>query len=175
MIRKISFIPILVFFAILYFLYGGLGKDPTLIPSPLIGKQVPSFFSETLILEEEISNEGLIGKPYILNVWGSWCYGCNLEHDHLLDIKLKNKIEIYGLNYKDNRNDAKEWLKTKGNPYKKIGSDMNGETAINWGVYGVPETFLIDKDGIIILRHAGPITKDVMINEILPKLKEINL
>jgi|TARA_B100001059_G_scaffold92539_1_gene91631 cytochrome c biogenesis protein CcmG/thiol:disulfide interchange protein DsbE len=172
MIRKISFIPILVFFAILYFLYGGLGKDPTLIPSPLIGKQVPSFFSETLILEEEISNEGLIGKPYILNVWGSWCYGCSLEHDHLLDIKLKNKIEIYGLNYKDNRNDAKEWLKTKGNPYKKIIFDYDGSIAIDFGVYGAPETFIVDKLGYIIHKHVGPIDQNYYNNVVIPLIEK---
>ena len=82
---------------------------------------------------------------------------------------------IIGIAYKDKETDVYGFLNNFGNPYKKIGTDANGETAINWGVYGVPETFLIDKDGIIILRHAGPITKDVMINEILPKLKEINL
>ena len=95
-----------------------------------------------------------------------------LKQDNIFQ---NNKVMIIGIAYKDKETDVYDFLNNFGNPYKKIGSDANGETAINWGVYGVPETFLIDKDGIIILRHAGPITKDVMINEILPKLKEINL
>ena len=115
---KLAVIPIPVFLIILYFLYSGLNKDPTLIPSPLIGKSVPEFSSTTLIDNKIITNQNMLGKSYILNVWGSWCYGCSLEHNFLIDIYNTDTIEIYGLNYKDSRENAIEWLRSKGNPYK---------------------------------------------------------
>lgn len=171
MLHKLSVLPILIFLVILYFLYSGLSKDPTLIPSPLIGKITPPFASETLLDNQEINNNDLLGEIYILNVWGSWCYACSLEHNHLIDIYSRGTINIYGLNYKDNKDSAKEWLRERGNPYKKNIYDGNGNIAIDFGVYGAPETFLINKDGIIIHKHVGPIDETYYNKIILPNLR----
>lgn len=171
MTRKISFLPIAIFLIIIYFLFNELNKDPTLIPSPLIGKPVPKFISQTLINNSKITNNDLIGKPYILNVWGSWCYACSIEHDYFIDIYEKKTIEIYGLNYKDDRNSAIQWLEKKGNPYRISIFDNFGNIAIDLGVYGAPETFLVNKSGLIIHKHVGPIDKNYYENIVLPNIK----
>ena len=171
MLHKLSVLPILIFLVILYFLYSGLNKDPTLIPSPLIGKAMPTFSSITLIDNQKINNNDLLGEMHILNVWGSWCYACSIEHKHLIDIYSRGTIKIYGLNYKDNRSSALEWLKVRGNPYKHNIYDNKGNIAIDFGVYGAPETFLIDKKGIIIHKHVGPIDENYYNKVILPNLK----
>ncbi len=171
MLHKLSVLPILIFLVILYFLYSGLNKDPTLIPSPLIGKAMPTFSSITLIDNQKINNNDLLGEMHILNVWGSWCYACSIEHKHLIDIYSRGTINIYGLNYKDNRGSALEWLKVRGNPYKYNIYDNKGNIAIDFGVYGAPETFLIDKKGIIIHKHVGPIDENYYNKVILPNLK----
>lgn len=169
---KLAVLPIPIFIIIIYFLYSGLNKDPTLIPSPLIGKLVPEFSSTTLFDNKVITNKSLIGKPYILNVWGSWCYGCSLEHNLLIDIYNSGTIDIYGLNYKDNKINAMEWLKNKGNPYRKIIFDNDGSIAIDFGVYGAPETFLVNKNGIIIHKHVGPIDQNYYNDVLLPNIKK---
>jgi cytochrome c biogenesis protein CcmG/thiol:disulfide interchange protein DsbE len=171
MFHKLSVLPILIFLVILYFLYSGLNKDPTLIPSPLIGKAMPTFSSTTLIDNQKINNNDLLGEMHIINVWGSWCYACSIEHKHLIDIYSRGTINIYGLNYKDNRGSALEWLKVRGNPYKHNIYDNKGNIAIDFGVYGAPETFLIDKKGIIIHKHVGPIDENYYNKVILPNLK----
>jgi len=169
---KLAVLPIPIFIIIIYFLYSGLNKDPTLIPSPLIGKLVPEFSSTTLFDNKVITNKSLIGKPYMLNVWGSWCYGCSLEHNLLIDIYNSGTIDIYGLNYKDNKINAMEWLKNKGNPYRKIIFDNDGSIAIDFGVYGAPETFLVNKNGIIIHKHVGPIDQNYYNDVLLPNIKK---
>ena len=169
---KLAVLPIPIFVIIIYFLYSGLNKDPTLIPSPLIGKLVPEFSSTTLFDNKVITNKSLIGKPYMLNVWGSWCYGCSLEHNLLIDIYNSGTIDIYGLNYKDNKINAMEWLKNKGNPYRKIIFDNDGSIAIDFGVYGAPETFLVNKNGIIIHKHVGPINQNYYNDVLLPNIKK---
>ncbi|MAZ79908.1 MAG: DsbE family thiol:disulfide interchange protein [Gammaproteobacteria bacterium] len=169
---KLAVLPIPIFIIIIYFLYSGLNKDPTLIPSPLIGKLVPEFSSTTLFDNKVITNKSLIGKPYMLNVWGSWCYGCSLEHNLLIDIYNTGTIDIYGLNYKDNKINAMEWLKNKGNPYRKIIFDNDGSIAIDFGVYGAPETFLVNKNGIIIHKYVGPIDQNYYNDVLLPNIKK---
>ena len=169
---KLAVLPIPIFIIIIYFLYSGLNKDPTLIPSPLIGKLVPEFSSTTLFDNKVITNKSLIGKPYMLNVWWSWCYGCSLEHNLLIDIYNTVTIDIYGLNYKDNKINAMEWLKNKGNPYRKIIFDNDGSIAIDFGVYGAPETFLVNKNGIIIHKHVGPIDQNYYNDVLLPNIKK---
>ena len=99
---------------ILYFLFSGLNEDPTVIPSPLIGKKIPSFNSKTLIDNKTISNNDLLGNFILINVWGSWCYACTIEHENLINIFKSEKIDIYGLNYKDNKESALSWLKIRG-------------------------------------------------------------
>jgi len=169
---KLSILPLLALIAIFYFLYSGLNEDPTLIPSPLIGKKIPQFYSTTLLEQKSISNEDLIGRPFILNVWASWCYACTLEHNNLLKIYGKNTIPIYGLNYKDDMDSAKEWLKSKGNPYKRIILDKDGNIGIDFGVYGAPETFLVNNDGLIIHKHVGPIDENYYNKIILPLIEK---
>ena len=172
------FIPLISIFILLLLIGIALVKQDNIfqnnkVKSVLIKKQFPKEEILSLNNQKLINLQDNLGTPFLLNFFSSWCEPCKYEAEYLE--VLSNKIMIIGIAYKDKETDVYGFLNNFGNPYKKIGSDANGETAINWGVYGVPETFLIDKDGIIILRHAGPITKDVMINEILPKLKEINL
>tara|TARA_B100000575_G_scaffold288929_1_gene289792 strand:+ start:715 stop:1233 length:519 start_codon:yes stop_codon:yes gene_type:complete len=169
---KTSIIPITVFLVILYFLFSGLNKDPTIIPSPLIGKKIPSFESKTLIDNEIISNNDLIGNFILINVWGSWCYACTIEHENLIDIYKNEEITIYGLNYKDNREAALSWLKKRGNPYKKNIIDKDGSIGIDFGVYGAPETFLINKEGIIVYKHIGPIDRNFFKEIVLPYISK---
>ena len=172
MIHKLSVLPISIFLVILYFLFSGLSKDPTLIPSPLIGKPVPEFSSTTLCEKKTITNTDLLGETYLLNVWGSWCYGCSIEHDFIMDINSKKTIKIYGLNYKDKRFAAINWLEKKGNPYKSIIFDDTGSIAIDFGVYGAPETFLINDEGIVIHKHIGPIDQAYYKKIILPVIEK---
>ena len=167
---KSSALPIFIFLGILYFLYNGLDEDPTVIPSPLIGKTLPVFESTSLISNKALTNKDFLGKSYLLNIWASWCYGCSLEHDNLLDIYNNDKILIYGLNYKDDKKSALDWLKSKGNPYSDIIVDTSGDIGINLGVYGAPETFLINSDGLILFKHVGPISTSFYEKEILPLL-----
>ena len=127
---RFSTLSIVFFLGIIYFLYAGLDKDPTLIPSPLIGKTAPNFKSIDLITGESITNIELLGKFYILNVWASWCYGCSIEHNYLMNMYKNNEIDIFGLNYKDEKDSAINWLKERGNPYKKIIVDTDGNIAI---------------------------------------------
>ena len=169
---KLPTLLIVLFLGVIYFLYTGLDKDPTLIPSPLIGKTVPDFKSTDLISGENITNKELLGKFYILNVWASWCYGCSLEHNHLMNIYKNNEIDIFGLNYKDEKNSAINWLKERGNPYKNVIVDVNGNIAIDYGVYGAPETFIINEDGVIIYKHVGPIDQSFYNKIILPLMKK---
>ena len=169
---RLSVFPILIFIIILYFLYSGLHKDPALIPSPLIGKSIPEFNSTTLFDNKSFSDKDIIGKIFMINVWGSWCYGCSLEHEYLLEIYKKNTIDIYGLNYKDKSKLAINWLKEKGNPYKEVISDNNGDIAIDLGVYGAPESFLVNQKGIIIHKHVDPIDHKYYDKVILPVLKK---
>ena len=151
MVKHLSFF--LIFLILCFFLAKGLFLDPREVPSPLIGKKIPSFSLPSLITEDKtITQDDLIGKKILLNVFASWCGPCLEEHPYLISLKRSQKIEIFGLNYKDYKNDAKIWLKSHGNPYKKIIYDPNALLGFDLGVYGVPETFLINENGIIIYK-----------------------
>ena len=172
------FLPLISIFILLLLIGVTLLKQDNIfqknnVKSVLINKPFPSEEILSLSNKNLLNLKEGLGKPFLLNFFSSWCEPCKFEAEYL-DV-LSNKIMIIGIAYKDKEADVNGFLNNYGNPYKKIGADTKGETAINWGVYGVPETFIINKDGIIILRHAGPITKNVMINEILPILEEINL
>ena len=172
------FLPLISIFILLLLIGVTLLKQDNIfqknnVKSVLINKPFPSEEILSLNNKKLLNLKENLGKPFLLNFFSSWCEPCKFEAEYL-DV-LSNKIMIIGIAYKDKEADVNGFLNNYGNPYKKIGADTKGETAINWGVYGVPETFIINKDGIIILRHAGPITKNVMINEILPILEEINL
>lgn len=161
-------LPFLVFCALALLLYISLGKDPEYIPSPLIGKPAPDFTLPDLENRASLSKQDMLGRVWMLNVWASWCAACLEEHPLLNELSTSNMIRIVGLNYKDSQNDALSWLDKHGNPYAFIAVDKEGEVGIDYGVYGVPETFLIDKDGLIQYKHTGPLTRKFLQDKIIP-------
>ena len=168
-------LPLIVFAVLVGFLAVGLRLDPREVPSPLIDKPAPPFKLPRLdVPERALSLDDLKGKVWLLNVWASWCVACRVEHPLLVELAGTNSVPIYGLNYKDKRDDAMAWLSKHGNPYVASLSDAEGLVGIDFGVYGVPETFVIDKSGTIRLKHIGPITPDVLRDTILPLVKKLN-
>ncbi len=175
MLKKLKVIlPLVIFLTIAFFLWKGLSGTPNRIPSPLIGKSVPTFDIATLQNPQvKFSNKELLGHVSIINVWATWCYACRAEHSVLMDISEHNKVAIYGLNYKDKRQSALDWLNKYGDPYKQVLFDPKGTLAINFGVYGAPETFVVDKKGIIRYKYTGPISPDAWKDDILPVVKKL--
>ena len=149
--------PLIIFAALVAVLAIGLTLNPRLVPSPLIGKPAPEFELPLLFNEGSFSNKDLIGHVTLVNVWASWCFACRQEHETVKHLS-RNGVRIVGLNYKDETDDAKGWLAKLGNPYQVIAVDYDGRIAIDWGVYGAPETFLIDKSGIIRHKVIGPLS-----------------
>jgi len=170
------FIAPLVLFAVLVgFLVVGLDRDPRKVPSPLIGKPAPAFALARLDdPARTVSRQDLLGKVWILNVWASWCVACREEHPLLVEFSRRKLAPIYGLNYKDARIDAQRWLASFGNPYDVSISDTDGRVGIDFGVYGVPETFIIDKRGVVRFKQIGPVTPAALRDEIEPLLKQLN-
>lgn len=172
---KIS-IPLFVLMLIGYFLWQGLSLNPRLVPSALINKPVPEFNLASLKNPNRmLSNKLFKGHVSLLNVWATWCATCADEYPALIDIAHSKVVPIYGLDYKDNRLAALKWLKNYGNAFVLNGFDESGLTAINWGVYGTPETFIIDKHGIIRYKQVGEITQQLWKDKLLPivlKLKQ---
>jgi len=168
-------IPLAVFFVLCGFLYRGLKLDPREVPSPLIGKPAPEFALTQLDKPEQtIRRADMLGKVWMLNVWASWCEACRDEHPYLVDFAKLKALPIYGLNYKDERAPAEQWLADRGNPYDASLFDANGRVGIDFGVYGVPETFLIDKQGVIRFKQIGPLTPEVLNDKVLPLLRKLN-
>lgn len=168
-------IPLGLFVVLVGFLAVGLNLNPRELPSPLIDKPAPAFKVPQLhALDKSIARDDLKGKVWLLNVWASWCVSCRQEHPVLVELARSNAVPIYGLNYKDQREAGLAWLSQHGNPYVISAFDQDGRVGIDFGVYGVPETFLIDKNGIIRYKHTGPVTPDAVQNLILPKVKELN-
>lgn len=164
-----------LFFVLMFFIILGraLFLHPALIPSPLINKPAPHFVLPTLFSPEQItSHHDFYGKVTVVNVWATWCYACNLEHDFLMAIAKQGYL-IYGLNYKDNKEAAKRWLAQKGNPYHTIAVDATGRVGIDWGVYGTPESFIIDKKGLIRYKLIGPITLQNWQEVLLPIIQKL--
>ncbi len=146
-------------------------RDIHALPSPLIGKEAPSFtLGDVLDAGGSVSNASLKGQVYVLNVWGTWCRECRVEHDELLAISRQKVVPLIGLVYMDEREKAKQWLEELGNPYTAVALDNDGRTAINWGVYGAPETFLVDGQGRVIYKFISPMTEDVWQREFLPRI-----
>ena len=168
-------LPLGVFIVLAGFLAVGLRLDPREVPSPLVGKPAPAFTLPLLDAPGQmLSSQDLRGKVWLLNVWASWCVACRHEHPLLVELAKSGVVPIYGLNYKDERADAMKWLGQFGNPYKASISDTAGRIGIDFGVYGVPETFVIDKAGVIRHKIIGPITPDALRDEILPLVKKLN-
>lgn len=169
---KLKFlVPLISFLAIALLLGIGLFLNPKELPSALIDKPAPEFNLALLEAENQdirFSPTDMKGKRWILNVWASWCVSCRYEHPLLNRLARETDIPLVGLNYKDDPDDARKWLLKRGNPYSKIPMDIEGNVGIDWGVYGVPETFVIDEQGKILYRFAGPINENILTKEILP-------
>jgi cytochrome c biogenesis protein CcmG, thiol:disulfide interchange protein DsbE len=167
--------PLAIFIVLVGFLAAGLRLNPREVPSPLIGKPVPAFrLAQLQAGDKFISAEDMRGKVWLLNVWASWCVSCRQEHPVLIDLDKQKKIAIIGLNYKDDRAAAMAWLtQNGGDPYLVSAVDADGRVGIDFGVYGVPETFLIDKNGVIRYKHIGPVTAEALKTKILPLAEEL--
>ena len=153
-------LPLSIFLLIGILLAIGLTMDPKLVPSPLIGKSVPAFSLQPVQGRKAgLTKESLIGEVSMVNVFASWCVACRQEHPLLMELSRKNIVPIHGLNYKDQPQEAADWLDSLGDPYTRTGADLDGRVGIDWGVYGVPETFIIDKAGRIAYKQIGPITQ----------------
>jgi cytochrome c biogenesis protein CcmG/thiol:disulfide interchange protein DsbE len=167
-------VPLAVFAALVGFFAVGLSRDPHEVPSPLIGKAAPAFRLEQLH-EAGLSftPEDMKGKVWLLNVWASWCVSCRVEHPLLVEMSRGNVVPIVGLNYKDKREDGVQWLERFGNPYVLSAHDVEGRVGIDYGVYGVPETFVIDKAGVIRYKQIGPVTPEALEKTILPLVRKL--
>lgn len=166
-------LPAGLFAVLIGFFVVGLQRDPSVIPSPLIGKPAPQFTLEDLQNPSaQVSLASYTGKPYMLNVWGTWCGGCREEHELLLEMARTGGIPIIGLNWKDDRGLALQWLQQLGNPYQAVAFDPAGKAAIDWGVYGAPETFLVGRDGTVIYKQIGIMTREAWVNEFLPRITQ---
>jgi cytochrome c biogenesis protein CcmG/thiol:disulfide interchange protein DsbE len=174
--RLVKFgVPLAIFVALAAFLAIGLTRDPREVPSPFIGKPAPAFALERLHEPgETFSPEHMKGKVWLLNVWASWCVSCRVEHPLLVEMAKRNDVPIVGLDYKDERAAGLQWLARMGNPYVVSAFDVDGKVGIDYGVYGVPETFVIDKQGVIRYKQIGPITPEALERKILPLIRELN-
>jgi cytochrome c biogenesis protein CcmG/thiol:disulfide interchange protein DsbE len=167
-------IPLGIFIVLVGFLAVGLKLDPREVPSPLVGKPAPDF--KLALLSDptkQLSPADLRGKVWLFNVWASWCASCRQEHELLLELSRQGVVAIYGMDYKDQPGDAQAVLNRYGSPYTEVVVDLDGRTGINYGVYGVPETYLIDRNGIIRHKHTGPLTREILDQKILPLVKEL--
>ena len=173
-LRAATALPLVAFAAIAIGLAWGLTHDPKTLPSALIGKAVPDFSlppvkGRTLGL----STADLHGQVSVVNVFASWCVACREEHPVLMKLKASGVLPIHGLNYKDLPDNAARWLNTMGDPYTRTGADTEGRVAIDWGVYGVPETFLVTKDGRVAYKHVGAVTPQVLDETLLPLIRRL--
>ncbi len=170
-----ALIPLLIFLALVILLFSGLGKNTRILPSVKIDKPAPAFSVPSLMTGQTITNETLKGQMYLLNVWASWCPSCRVEHPMITEFARQNIIPVYGLNYKDEMPAAKAWLNQFGNPYKDILIDEQGLVGIDFGVYGAPETFLIDAQGIIRHKIIGELTPINIQNELMPLITKYKM
>jgi len=163
-------VPLAVFALLGAVLALGLKRDPSFVPSPLIGKAAPNFKLPSLeSADYSVDSAELRGRPYVLNVWATWCTACRDEHEVLLQIARLKQVPIIGLNWKDDPAAARQWLEQLGNPYAAVAQDTEGRVAIDWGVYGAPETFLVGADGRILYKHITPMTLEVWNREFVSR------
>jgi cytochrome c biogenesis protein CcmG/thiol:disulfide interchange protein DsbE len=167
-------IPLIVFVVLAGFLFVGLWRDPREVPSPLVGKPAPAFsLAQLHVPDKTLGAADMKGKVWLMNVWASWCVSCREEHPLLVALSKSKVVPIIGLDYKDDPAAGKRWLADNGDPYDLSVMDHDGRVGIDYGVYGVPETFLIDKTGTIRYKQIGPITEDALKNKILPMIRDL--
>ena len=167
--------PLGIFLLLVVFLAVGLRLDPREVPSPLIGKPAPAFEAAVLARPDTtLRRQDMLGKVWMLNVWASWCVACREEHPVLVEFARRGVVPVYGLNYKDKREDGLRWLSKFGNPYTESLFDPQGRIGLDYGVYGVPETFVVDREGVIRYKHIGPITTEALADKIEPLLRKLN-
>jgi cytochrome c biogenesis protein CcmG/thiol:disulfide interchange protein DsbE len=168
-------IPLAAFLVLTGFLVKGLKLDPHQVPSPLIDKPAPPFrLAQVADPAKSLSRDDMLGKVWLLNVWASWCVSCREEHPVLVEFAKTGLVPIYGLDYKDTRDEALKWLGRLGDPYQASLFDQDGRVGIDYGVYGVPETYVIDKTGTIRYKQIGPITPEILHDKIVPMVKKLN-
>lgn len=167
-------LPLALFVVLVGFLAIGLNRNPREVPSPLVGKPAPAFKLPQLAEpEKQFAPADMLGQVWMLNVWASWCVSCREEHPLLVEFARAKVAPLIGLDYKDPRADGLRWLKQFGNPYDFSASDADGRVGIDYGVYGVPETYVIDKAGVIRYKHIGPVTVDALKDKIIPLINEL--
>lgn len=172
MVRYLAPLGLLV--VLIAFFWKGLGLNPREVPSPFIGKPAPAFkLAQLHEPDKTFAPEDMLGKVWLLNVWASWCVACRQEHSVLITMARYGEVPLYGLNYKDRPQDAKTWLQRLGNPYDLSVVDFDGKVGIDYGVYGVPETFVIDKLGIIRHKVIGPINQKILQETVMPLVREL--
>jgi cytochrome c biogenesis protein CcmG/thiol:disulfide interchange protein DsbE len=171
--RTLFLLPALVFIALAWAFWRGIGRDPSLVPSALIDKPAPAFALPPLVAGKPgLASADLKGKPALVNVFASWCVPCRAEHPLLMRLVAAGAT-LYGIDYKDKAEDARQWLGELGDPYARLGADSTGRVAIDWGVYGVPETFVVDGAGTIRYKQVGPLDDAAVDGTILPLLKRL--
>ncbi|SPK75466.1 periplasmic thioredoxin of cytochrome c-type biogenesis (plasmid) [Cupriavidus taiwanensis] len=167
-------LPLAAFVALAVALAAGLRHDPRALPSPLVGKVAPAFQLPLLAPEgRTLASADLRGKVWLLNVWASWCAACRTEHPLLVDFAGRAPVPLYGLNYKDEAGAARDWLRRLGDPYAASLVDADGRVGIDYGVYGVPETFVIDQHGVVRYRQVGPVTREVLERKLIPLIEQL--
>ena len=167
-------VPVALFAGLVVFFIIGLHRDPSMIGSPLIGKPAPAFELDSVgDPAVRVGSADFAGRPWLLNVWATWCGGCRQEHEALLEIARENRVPMVGLDWRDDRTLALQWLAQLGNPYVAVAYDPEGHTAIDWGVYGAPETFLIDADGKVLHKQIGAMTPEIWRRDFLPLLPAV--
>lgn len=164
--------PLIVFAVLVAILAIGLTLNPRLVPSPLVGKPAPGFELPLLNAPGKLTEQDLRGGVTLLNVFASWCYACRQEHQAITQLS-RNGIRVIGFNYKDKADDATAWLRQFGNPYQIVAQDLDGRVGIDWGVYGAPETFVIDHNGIVRDKRIGPVDAEYIKDELMPLLEQI--
>lgn len=175
--RASRWLPLAVFAALAMLLAAGvwMSRKPNrdALPSPLIGKPAPAFALPMLHEPQRtVTLDELKGQPFLLNVWGSWCVECRVEHPVLTRFAETRRLRVIGYNWKDEQADALRWLEQFGNPFWLVLADVEGRSAIDWGIYGAPETFLVDRDGVVRWKHIGPLTDEIIARELMPALQK---
>ena len=171
---KRALIPLAVFGVLVAFLAIGLRGNPRELPSALLDRPAPAFRVSTLASPTQaMGTQDLRGQVWVLNVWASWCTACRLEHPVLVDFARGGAVPVYDLNYKDKREDAQKWLSNFGDPYQQSFFDADGRVGMDFGVYGVPETYVIDREGMVRFKHTGALTPEVLEQQVLPLVRSL--